>query len=176
MQNVMRINDLEKIRSIADYQFGKGVGKHLFPEDTEIVYSKATGRIRHIYFKGELLATLRPMDGLFSLTLAGAKRIVENMKPLKNWVKVQDEAKAFVLDGKSVFAKHVVDADMDIRPYQEVIVLDSLGNVLGVGKALLSGEEMKVFKRGVAVKIRKGAKKEKGENRCGELAHGKPKE
>lgn len=155
----MQINDLEKIRSIADYQFGKGVGKLLFPEGVEIVYSKATGRIRHVYFNGELLATLRPMDGLFSLTFAGAKRIAESMKPLKNWVKVQKDVKSFVSEGKSVFAKHVEDADSDIRPFQEVIVLDDLGEVLGVGRALLSGEEMKAFKRGVAVKIRKGSLK-----------------
>jgi 7-cyano-7-deazaguanine tRNA-ribosyltransferase len=158
----MGVGDLEKIRSVADYQFGKHVGEHLFPDGVEIVYSKATGRIRHVYFKGELLATLRPTDGFFSLTVAGAKRIVEHVKPLKCWVKVQDEVKSFVLEGKSVFAKHVVDADEEIRPFEEVIVVDSDGEVLGVGKALLSGREMKVFKRGVAVKIRRGALKERG--------------
>ena len=66
---------LEKIRSIADYQFGRGTGKKLFPDEINIVYSKNTGKIRHIHLKKELLVTLRPTTGLFVLTLAGAKRL-----------------------------------------------------------------------------------------------------
>ena len=149
---------LRKIRSVADYQFGKGVGEVLFPDNVELVYSKATGRIRHVYLNGKILATLRPTDGLFSLTVEGAKRIVERVKPLRLWVKVSDDAAPFVARGKSVFAKHVVDADEEIRPKEEVIVIDGQENILAVGRAVLTGREMKAFKRGVAVKVRKGAK------------------
>ena len=39
-------NELGKVRTIADYQFGKGVGTKLFPENTEIQFSPRTGRIR----------------------------------------------------------------------------------------------------------------------------------
>ena len=42
-------DDLQKIRSVADYQLGKGVGKKLFPDDVEISYSKSTGRIRYVH-------------------------------------------------------------------------------------------------------------------------------
>jgi len=97
---------------------------------------------------------------MFSLTVEGAKRIVENAKGLRNWVKVSDVAASSVANGKSVFAKHVLDADEEIRPKEEVIVLDRKGNVLAVGRAVLTGEEMKVFKTGVAVKVRKGVKEE----------------
>ncbi|RLI17645.1 pseudouridine synthase [Candidatus Bathyarchaeota archaeon] len=147
---------LLKVRKIADYQFGKGVGEALFPDNVEITFSKATGRIRHVYLDGKRIATLRPKDGLFSLTIEGAKRIVENIKPLRFWVKVSDEAAPFVADGKSVFAKHILDADEEIRPKEEVIVIDSRNNVLAVGRALLTGKEMKAFKTGVAVKVRRG--------------------
>lgn len=151
---------LLKIRQIADYQFGKGIGEILFPDEVEVVFSKSTGRIRHIYLYGKRIATLRPKDGTFSLTIEGAKRIVEMSKSLKGWVKVSDEAVSSVAKGKSVFAKHVVDADEEIRPKEEVIVLDKAGNVLAVGRAVLTGEEMKAFKTGVAVKVRKGIKEE----------------
>ena len=147
---------LLKIRKIADYQFGRGVGKVLFPDNVEITFSKATGKIRHVYLDGKRIATLRPKDGLFSLTIDGAERIVKNVRPLRFWVKVSDEASSFVADGRSVFAKHVLDADKEIRPKEEVIVLDAKGNVLAVGRALLTGREMKAFKTGVAVKVRKG--------------------
>jgi len=155
-----RVDDLQKIRSIADYQFGKGVGKELFPNDVKIVYSKRTGRIRYVYLSERRLATLRPTNGLFSLSIIGAKRIMENVEPPRLWVRVKEEAAPFVKKGRSVFAKHVSDADEEIRPMEEVIVISEEGEVLAVGKAVLTGKEMKAFKKGVAVKVRRGAAEE----------------
>jgi predicted RNA-binding protein (TIGR00451 family) len=147
---------LQKIRSVADYQFGRDAGKKLFPDDVRIVYSKNTGKIRHIHLKKELLATLRPTTGLFVLTLVGAKRLAREVKPLQCWVKVHDDAEPFVSKGRSAFAKHVIDADEEIRPNEEVIVINRKCEVLAVGRALLSGKEMKEFNRGMAVRVRRG--------------------
>ena len=152
--------DLEKIRKIADYQCGKGVGKHLFSDNVAITYSKRTKRIRHIYLGKDLLATLRPRDGLFSLTVAGAQQITKHHNPPPCYAKVNSDAEPFVKKGKTLFAKHVVEADKQIRPKEEVIVLNQNGNVIAVGKAVLTGEEMTKFKSGVAVKIRKGIEQE----------------
>ncbi len=70
----LRDFDLEKVRAIADYQFGKGAGRVLFPDGTEIVKSRATGRIRTISYGGGVqVATMRPKDGLFTLTMEGGK-------------------------------------------------------------------------------------------------------
>jgi uncharacterized protein with predicted RNA binding PUA domain len=151
---------LRRIRSVADYQFGKGIGAKLFPDDVEILFSKRTGRIRYVYLNGKRLATLRPTDGLFSLSVTGAKRIAENAGSAKCFVTVQDDVSEFIADGGDVFAVHVVKADVEIRAKDEVIVVDGGGKVLAVGRAVLSGEEMKVFKIGVAVKVRRGCKKE----------------
>ena len=153
-------NELLKIRSIADYQLGKGTGKALFPDKVNIVLSINTGRIRHIYLDHDLLATLRPTDGMFSLTLAGAKRLIKGAKSPRLWVKVQKDIESFIAQGKSVFAKHVVDADEEIRPKEEVIIIGENNRVLAVGKAVLTGKEMKAFKHGVAVKVRRGASEE----------------
>ncbi len=156
MKRWTKLDALQKIRNIADYQFGKGVGNKLFPNQIKIVYSKGTGKIRHLYLGEELLATLRPTTGLFVLTLAGAKRMVRKVKPLRLWVKIQDDVASFVAKGRSVFAKHVVDADSEIRPQEEVIVVNSKNEVLAIGRALLSGKEMKAFSRGIAVRVRRG--------------------
>jgi len=153
-------NPLRRIRSVADYQFGKGVGVKLFPDSVKIEYSKRTGRIRYVYLNGKRLATMRPTDGLFSLSIAGAKRIVENACDAKCFVTVRKDVSKFIAEGGDVFAVHVVDADGEIRPKDEVIVLDEDGNVLAVGRAVLSGEEMKVFRCGVAVKVRRGCMEE----------------
>jgi len=151
---------LRRIRSVADYQFGKGVGEKLFPENVEIAYSKRTGRIRYIYLDGKRLATLRPMDGLFSLSIEGAKRIIESGAPAKCIVTIKNDVSKFIADGGDVFAVHVVKADNEIRPKDEVIVVNEKGEVLAVGRAVLSGEEMTAFKVGVAVKVRRGCMKE----------------
>lgn len=146
-----------RIRSVADHQFGKGVGAKLFPENVEIAYSKRTGRIRYVYLKGKRLVTLRPTDGLFSLSIVGAKRIAQNASSANLFVTVQNDVSKFIAEGGDVFAAHVVKADGEIRPKSEVIVVDEHGKVLAVGRAVLSSEEMKAFKVGVAVKVRHGS-------------------
>jgi len=151
---------LKRIRSVADYQFGKGVGIELFTENVEIVFSKRTGRIRYVYLDGRRLATLRPTDGFFSLSIAGAKRIVESGGSVNCLVRVSDDVVRFIVEGGDVFAKHVIIADEAIRPKDEVIVVDGNNEVLAVGRAVLSGEEMKAFKHGVAVKVRRGRMEE----------------
>jgi len=147
---------LQKIRSVADYQFGRDAGAKLFPDTVRIVYSKNTGKIRHIHLKEELLATLRPTTGLLILTVVGAKRLVREVNPLRCWVKVNDDAEPFVKKGRSAFAKHVIDADQEIRPNEEVVVINRTNTVLAVGRAMLSGEEMTQFSRGIAVRVRRG--------------------
>lgn len=153
---ILRGNFLERIRRIADYQFGKGVGEKLFPDDVKIVLSKRTGRIRYIYLGEKLLAALNPETGLFTLTIEGARRIFSSTWQRHLWVEVDDTVIQFVEKGGDVFANYVVDSDSEIRPREEVIVIDGNGDIIAVGKALLSGNEMKAFKRGVAVKVRRG--------------------
>jgi predicted RNA-binding protein (TIGR00451 family) len=153
-------NALSRIRSIADCQFGKGVGVRLFPENVEITYSKATGRIRYVHLYGKRLGTLRPTDGLFSLSITAAQRVAENRGLAKCFVTVQNGVSEFIADGGDVFAAHVVKADEEVRAKDEVIVVDEDNRVLAVGRALLSSAEMKAFKTGVAVKVRHGCSKE----------------
>jgi predicted RNA-binding protein (TIGR00451 family) len=147
---------LQKIQSVADYQFGRDTGEKLFPDEAKIMYSKNTGKIRHIRLNRELLATLRPTTGLFVLTIAGAKRLIHEVKPMRHWVKVNEDAEPFVLKGRSAFAKHVVDADEALKPQDEAVVINVKDEVLAVGKAQLSGKEMKEFSRGTAVRVRRG--------------------
>jgi predicted RNA-binding protein (TIGR00451 family) len=153
-------NALTRIRSTADYQFGKGVGAKLFPENVNIEYSKATGRIRYVYLNGERLATLRPTDGLLSLSITAAQTVAENRGSAKCFVTVQNDVSKYIAEGGDVFAVHVVAVDEEVRAKDEVIILDEDQRVLAVGRALLSADEMLAFKTGVAVKVRRGSAKE----------------
>ena len=152
------MDNLAKVRSIADYQFGKGVGVQLFPDDIEIQYSPRTGRIRFINLNGERLATLRPTDGVLSLSLKAAQTMAEKISFAKCFVIVKNDVSKFIAAGGDVFAVHVVKVDEEVGAKDEVIALDEDGNVLAVGRTMLSSEEMKAFKTGVAVKIRHGTK------------------
>jgi conserved protein with predicted RNA binding PUA domain len=152
--------DMRRIRCTADYQFGKGVGTKLFPEALKITYSRNTGRIRFVYLDGERLATLRPTDGLFSLSIVGAKRLVEKAKSAKNILIVRNDVSKFIAEGGDVFAAHVVKVDDEVRAKNEVVVVNEDCEVLAVGRAFLCAEELRAFKKGVAVKVRRGSAEE----------------
>ncbi|HYB92981.1 MAG TPA: PUA domain-containing protein [archaeon] len=151
-------DSLQKIRSVANYQFGSGAGEALLPKKVTIKFSKKTGKIRFIYLNNDLLATLRARDGMLALTLCGARRLLRKFPRPKFRVVVSNDVVDFIREGRNVFAKHVVEADAEIRPFEEVAVTDGNDKVIAVGRALLTGREMLVFKRGVAVKVRKGLK------------------
>ena len=153
--------DLDKLRSIADYQFGYGAGKAIFPDNARVEYSKNTSRPRHIWDEDILLANYRPNDALFTITIAGAERLVSQKEDYDQYVVVVDDVLEFIEDGKNLFAKHVKDVGLGVKPGQEVVVLDSAGKVAAVGKSILSRDEMYAFKTGLAVKIRRGRNKHK---------------
>lgn len=149
--------DLRKLRGVANYQLGRFAGEALFPEGIKITRSPRTGKIKLIFFRQQLLATLRNTDGLLSLNIPGAKRILRklgNKAPLR--VTVKDGYQDFIKSGRNLFAKHVAKADLAIRSQNEVIIVDKKGNLVAVGKAVLSGDEMLSFKLGVAAKVRRG--------------------
>lgn len=147
--------DLNKIQAIADYQFGKGAGEILFPKNVWIEYSKNTSRPRHISIDDTLLASFRPTDALFTITIAGAERL-NKLSNYSGFVVVKDEVIEFIKQGKNLFAKHVQGVGPGIRPGDEVIIRDSDGDVAAVGKAILTSREMTQFKNGIAVKTRRG--------------------
>ncbi len=161
-KNVGSLDDsLQRVRSVADYQFGKGVGARLFPDNVEIQFSRATGRIRYVNLDGERLATYRPTDGLLSLSIAAARRLKELSDSLRCFVTVRSDVAKFVAEGGDMFAAHVVKVDESVHAKDEVIVVDEEGKIAGVGRALLSGSEMLGFKTGIAVKIRHGSERKR---------------
>lgn len=152
-------NKLATIRLIANYQFGKGAGEILFPEEVKVELSPKTGKVRHVYLNGKLLATLRPRDGLFALTIEGAYRLRKALLPGKLRVIVKERFIDQVAKGSDVFHSYVAKADPNIIPGEEVIVEDERGELLAIGRAVVSGSEMGKYKVGIAVKVRQGSKR-----------------
>jgi predicted RNA-binding protein (TIGR00451 family) len=152
--------DLARLRAVADYQFGRGAGAALFPNDTRVEYSRNTGKPRHLYADGELVANYRPNDALYTVTIAGARRLAA-IEGFRYTVRVRDDVVEYVEQGRNVFAKHVVDAGEAIRPGDEVVVIDGSGEVVAVGKSKMNRGDMLSFKTGAAVRVRRGRKKDR---------------
>ena len=152
-------DDVQKVKAIADYQFGFGAGDALFDGNIKIEKSKKTGKIRHIYDGKVLIVNMRASDSYLVLSKEGAKRLHNAMPYPENRVVVNKDSEPFALDGKSVFCKFVVDCDDNIRAKDEVLIVNEQDKLLAYGKALLGACEIKEFKTGQAIKTRKGFKK-----------------
>ncbi|MEM3045811.1 MAG: tRNA guanosine(15) transglycosylase TgtA [Candidatus Bathyarchaeia archaeon] len=153
-------SELERSRTIADYQFGRGIGLALFPDDTVFERSRSTGRIRRAWLHGELLATLRPHDGLWVLRISGAGRLhAATEYPRYRAVVTEDEeVQRLISLGANVFSRFVVSSDPGLIPGEETLVVTQGDGLLGVGRAVLSGREMTEFRYGVAVETREGVR------------------
>lgn len=146
---------LQRVRIIADYQFGPGAGKSLFPDTVSFALSR-TRRVSQVLDGDMRVATLRAFDGLLTLGQVGARRLHARFPYPKLRVTVNSEATPFVGAGKTAFAKHVVHADPDLRAHDEVLLVDENDTLIATGRALLSPPEMHAFNKGVAVKVRQG--------------------
>lgn len=153
---------LTMVRVIADYQFGNGIGKELFPDGATFQLSR-TKRVRQVFHSGNRIATARAKDGFFTLSIEGASVIHRLLPGKKLRVVISEEAVPFVEKGKTAFIKHVVEIDLELRAGEEVLVTDEADRLLATGQLLLSPAEILALDSGAAVDVRVGvaSKKEK---------------
>ncbi|MFX0076406.1 MAG: PUA domain-containing protein [Candidatus Hermodarchaeota archaeon] len=149
---------LRKVKAISDYQFGQTITDLLFEDDNEIhiEYSKNTGKIKHVYYKDDLLLNFRPTNGFFTLSLFSANKIVTHIPTPRLRVVVLSEISEYIKNGRNVFCKHVVAIDENLRALDEVIIVNQENELLAIGKLLIPVPYVRSFKTGVAVKVRKG--------------------
>ena len=148
---------LSIVKAILNYQFGDRVGDIIiekYKDKIKVEISKNTGRIRRVYINDQLFGTIEPTTGFIILTFFGGEIIKEFLEYPKYRVIISDEAIPFVMTGKSVFCKFVLDLDERILPKDVVLVVDKIDDLIAVGIAELSAIEIRSFKRGVAVKVK----------------------
>ncbi|WNY25614.1 archaeosine synthase subunit alpha [Methanolapillus millepedarum] len=131
----------DQARAIIRYQFGP-VGEALFSEKTIV---KGNFPKFQIFDQNEQLATLVPQFGQLAISIAGAEKIIQSPDYSGQYTVRIDN---FLPKG-SLLAPGIIDADENIRVGDDVIILGD--NVIGVGKAKMSGIEMKTATKGVAV-------------------------
>lgn len=152
--------NLKKVRIIADFQFGKGCGNILFPDDITFLLSR-TNRIRQVFKNGKRIVTVRAKDGMLTLSIDGAT-IIHKFLPQPSYrVEICDDAVPFVSAGKTVFAKHITNMDSELRAGEEVLVVDKNDILLATGQLLLSVDEALSIGYGPAVNVRCGINHDK---------------
>jgi uncharacterized protein with predicted RNA binding PUA domain len=150
-------DDLSRLRTTADYQFGADAGAALFPEGDDLqVKRSSSGRPQQVIADAGRVVTYAT-DGRFTLGLEGGRRVLRALDSPAGRVVVGDESEPFVRDGKNVFAKFVSAVGPEVRPGDEVAVVHEDGHLLGVGRAELSATGMADFDTGMAVMVREGA-------------------
>ncbi|MHA2139899.1 MAG: DUF5591 domain-containing protein [Candidatus Thorarchaeota archaeon] len=141
-----RRTDLEDtLRATADFQFGLGAGNKLIPDGAGLrgkLYRTVICQVDK-----EQICAYNAVNGMLSLTLTGARRIVDLHS---NWVRFEGKE----VKGGSIFAVGIREADPSIRPGDEVIVIDQNNDVIAVGRSDMSGIEMSEFEKGRAVTVR----------------------
>jgi archaeosine synthase alpha-subunit len=129
------------LKAIVDYQFGRGAGEILVPDNSEI--KGPFPRYQSFYEKTQL-ATLIPQYGTAAITIAGA----EMMIPRNSYIVHIDD---FIPRG-SILAPGILEADPAIREGDEVFVVGE--KAIGVGRARMNGKEMTMSTRGQAIDLR----------------------
>ncbi len=148
--------NLLHVRAVADLQFGRGAADAILAGTLSYVISKNTGKIRNVSADGEHVLSLRAEDGLFTLKAAGARRLHRAFSSPRLRVVVQPDSVPFHREGKNVFAKFVEDADPEVRPGDEVLIVSPDDELCAVAQAAMNRREMRAFKRGVAAHVREG--------------------
>jgi len=152
------MDQILKLQYSLDALFGNGVSKHL-PKNIEMTFSRKTGRIRTVSHEGKLLCTLR-IDGGLAISPYFAQILLKSKAFKENCVEINQDAAPFVMEGKSVFCKHVLWCGNKVQISADTPVLFK-DKVIAVGKAVLSHEMISDFNRGVAIKVRDSLKSPK---------------
>ncbi len=152
-----RDRDVERVRAVADWQFGRGAGDALLDGTrVDIRKSRNTGKIRTVTVDGAHVLSMRAEDGLFTLKIEGARRLHRAIPAPRLRVVVEADSAPFNREGRNAFAKFVARADPELRPRDECLVVDAADDLVACGQLALAPSEIGRFRVGVAVHVREG--------------------
>ena len=142
-------------------------------EGASFVMSR-TGRVRNVIDReGVHLFSPRLAEGGISLTVDGARKLhalrgielpqgfdsndlIQHTGKGPAWVVVDNDAEPFVQDGRNVMHGFVLACDAWTRPGETVLVVNTDGKLLAIGRSQSTPQEFATFTKGIAVKVREG--------------------
>ncbi len=155
--------DIETLLSLLVYFYGihaQQAINYLDLGNVKFCYSRSTGRLRSIVQGSEELAFIRPSDFRLIPRLSMAIILQKVLPYPKSRVVVVNEIVDDILEGHTVFSKHVIGGDPTIRPGDEVLIVNEEDKLIGVGRALIGFEAMITAFMGPAVQIREKVRKD----------------
>ncbi|MFQ5887946.1 MAG: DUF5591 domain-containing protein [Candidatus Hydrothermarchaeales archaeon] len=129
---------IEGLKRLCDFQFGRGSSEYLISTNTKV-------KGHQIFCSDKQIASINPRTGYLALTLKGG----ELLRGFGSYI----VSISFKPETNNIFSIGVGDVDPQIRPGDEVIV-EYDGGVVGVGKAILNGDEMVRATKGLAIVLR----------------------
>jgi predicted RNA-binding protein (TIGR00451 family) len=150
-------DELLSFRATLNYQLRVSVADYVLPDNLLVGVSRNTGRVRALIDpeNAEVLATVVAQTNTLNIRLSLARRIHKLVPPPRLRLVVVNEMVPDILEAKSsVFSKHVLSVDEELRAGDEALVVSEDDELLCVGKLLLSPEEILQLLTGPALKIR----------------------
>ncbi|MBB6402245.1 7-cyano-7-deazaguanine tRNA-ribosyltransferase [Methanococcus maripaludis] len=151
--------DIFRIGKMLEYQYGAKILDDELMGKVKSRRSKNTGRIRNLLLEKEVLFTLRANDNFLIPAKSGAELLHEKLEFPKYRIIIDSSVEEFARAGKSVYSKFVKDCDPELRPFEEVLIVNSDDELLAYGTTILNGHELMEFDYGVAATLRGGLKK-----------------
>lgn len=133
-----------------------------------------TGRIRNVITSdGRHIFSPRLGEGGISYTIEGAKwahsirklplpkgfetsAVSENVGEGLAHVVIDEDAVPFVSQGRNVMHGFILACDPWTRPDETVLIVNSSGELVAVGRSTSMPSEMETFSKGIAVRVREG--------------------
>ena len=150
--------DVMRVKTVADYQFGKGAGDVLTDGQLRFVKNRK-GRVKNVILDDDHILSVRHYDGFFTLKTEGAEILKEQFEAPDLRVKVDDDSAEFNRKGRNVFSKFVLDVDGKLRPGDEALIVDKNDDLVAVGRMFLAEDEILEYDTGMAVRVREGIEK-----------------
>lgn len=154
--NTSPLEDQEVILSLLKYQYAvpDQALKQLLP--LKVLKARKSQRLKEFSREGERWATIRASDMYIVPAEPLARWLAKHLPAASMTVRVDDEAEEFVRNGKTVFNRFVTYVDPELRPGDEALVRNENNELLGWGQLLAPSAEVFQYKRGMAVRTRKG--------------------
>lgn len=147
------MREVEDIQFVIDYIFGKGVHNTIMISKFKPLYSKRTGKIRQLFYDNSLFGSFRP-NGTISLTPYAYNILSKNKIFEKNTAVIKEDQINIVKNSSSVFVKNVKKLEKNIFVGSDVFIISPKGELIGIGKAVISYSQIKRFKSGLCIKNR----------------------
>lgn len=146
-------SDIDHINSLYEAQFGE----KLIPDGHIVILNKIpdADRMEEVIMGGSVVCAYRYIPAEKRWELLPRIHAFEYAEPRRKYVVVDDGAVESIKAGSSLLAPGLVEIEDSVKVDDEVFILSSSGECIGVGRARVSAEDARKMTNGAVIKTRK---------------------